>query len=142
MAKEQVIQILNRARARELQVCIQYMWQHYTAEGMESPAVMDIFKETAIAEMKHAETFGERIVYLGGTPTTQPNPVIKSDSLKQMVADDLKAENEAIEMYLEAVKICEQEADPVSRLLFEKILAEEEEHKDTFQLLLNQRGKA
>jgi bacterioferritin (cytochrome b1) len=33
---------------------------------MESPAIIEIFKQTAIDEMRHAEMLAERIVYLGG----------------------------------------------------------------------------
>jgi len=141
MANDKIIEVLNRARARELGVIIQYMRQHYEGEGLSSPAILEIFKEIAITEMKHAEAFGERIVYLGGTPTTKPDPIRKSNELKAMIADDLQSENEAIEIYREAIVLCEKAGDPVTRLLFEKILTEEEEHKDSFQTLLGQKGK-
>ncbi len=141
MAKEQIIEMLNRGRERELGATMQYMRQHYEAQGMESPEIIDIFKETAVEEMKHAESFAERIVYLGGVPSIKIGPIRKSKDLKAMAADDLEIENEAIALYREAIKLCEKEGDPVTRLLFEKILANEEEHKDTFQTLLGQKGK-
>jgi bacterioferritin len=141
MATNKIVEMLNQARARELGVIIQYMRQHYEGDGMQSPAILEIFKELAIEEMKHAESFGERIVYLGGTPTTKPDPIRKSDTLKGMIADDLKSEEEAIELYRKAVILCDKEGDPVTRLLFEEILTDEEAHKDTLQTLLGQKGK-
>ncbi len=47
--------LLNKAIARELQVSIQYMWQHLQVMGVKAVSVQDKFKSTAITEMKHAE---------------------------------------------------------------------------------------
>jgi bacterioferritin (cytochrome b1) len=64
-------ELLNAAIAREMQVSIQYIWQHVQVIGVKGIAVKDQFKPTAIAEMKHAESIDERLWYLGGTPTTR-----------------------------------------------------------------------
>ena len=56
---------LNEAIAREIAVSIQYMWQHVMGDGMESPAVTEIVKKTAVTEMKHAEAIAERLDFLG-----------------------------------------------------------------------------
>jgi bacterioferritin len=52
MASKKLMELLNRGIARELQVSIQYMWQHVLAKGIESVAVEDVFREIAITEMK------------------------------------------------------------------------------------------
>lgn len=136
MASEKIVEALNRARARELGVVLQYMRQHYVAQGLASPPVTDIFKDIAKVEMEHAEVLGERIAYLGGEPTNQPDPVKKSNDLKQMVQDDLDLENQAIAMYKEIIQLCRQEGDVTSRRLMEELLASEEEHADEFTRLL------
>ncbi len=133
---EQLLELLNKAIAREIGVSIQYMWQHVMAMGMKSPEVKDIFEDIAIVEMKHAEKIAERLFYLGGTPTTKPTPINVGESLEEMVELDLKAEDEAIELYTEIIKVADGEEDSTTRLLFEEILAEEEEHKHTFTILL------
>src|SRR3972149_1053030 len=76
-------EMLNNAIAREIQVSIQYMWQHVQVVGVKGVAVQDKFKQTAIAEMKHAEKIAERLWYLEGTPTTKPSPIIVGTSLKE-----------------------------------------------------------
>ena len=53
--------LLNKAIARELQVSIQYMWQHIQVMGVKAVSVQDRFKSTAITEMKHAEKIAERL---------------------------------------------------------------------------------
>lgn len=132
----ELIELLNKAVAREIAVSVQYMWQHVMAIGMKSPEVKDVFEDIAIEEMKHAEKIAERLFYLGGIPTTKPSPINVGDSLEDMVGKDLEAENEAIELYMEIIRVAQEEKDSTTRLLFEEILAEEEEHKHTFTILL------
>lgn len=133
---DEFLDLLNKAIARELGVSIQYMWHHVMALGMESPEIKDVFKDIAIVEMKHAEDIAERLFYLGGIPTTKPTPIKVGGSLKEMVEADLKAENEAIEMYKEIIEKASENGDSTTRLLFEEILTAEEEHKHTFSILL------
>ncbi len=136
MVSKKLMDLLNNGIARELQVAIQYMWQHVSVTGLESVAVEDIFKEIAITEMKHAEAIAERLAYLGGTPTTKPNPIFVGGSLKEMLKTDVKAEEEAITLYKQTIKVADQEGDVTTRRLFEGILADEEGHHDTFTKLL------
>lgn len=136
MSKEKIIEMLNKDRADELAAIIQYMGHHYEAEGIESLAVIEIFKATAKDEMKHAERLAERIVYLGGVPTYQPSPVKRGGDLRKMVQDDLDAENAAIKQYKEHIKVASDLGDSTTRLMLEEILAEEEEHADTWETTL------
>jgi len=136
MPKKKLNDMLNMAIAREIAVSIQYMWHHVMAKGIKSAAVLDIFKETAITEMKHAEDIAERLDYLGGVPTTKPDPIAVGGTLEEMIAADKKAEEEAIAMYKKIVKVAIEAEDYTTKRLFEKILAEEEEHHNTFSMLL------
>jgi bacterioferritin len=127
---------LNEAIARELQVSIQYMWQHVTVRGINAESVGGVFKKIAITEMKHAEEIGERLDYIGGALTTKPSPIVIGKSLKEMLQIDKKAEEDAITLYKEIVALAAKENDVVTKRLFEKILAEEEEHHNQFSTLL------
>src|SRR4030066_1682240 len=89
-------EMLNEAIGKEIAVSIQYMWQHVQVIGVKAVAVQDQFKQTAITEMKHAESIAERLWYLEGTPTTQPAPIKVGESLKEFLDLDTKAEEEAI----------------------------------------------
>jgi len=133
---EKLLDMLNRAIARELQVSIQYMWQHVQRKGVEHYAVSDELKKIAIMEMKHAEKIAERLFYLGGKPTIQPSPISVGSKLKEMVEFDVKAELEAIEMYKEIIELAGKEGDVATREIFEEIEEEEEEHHDFFVSLL------
>lgn len=136
MASAKLLDMLNRAIARELQVSIQYMWQHVQWKGIEHYAVSEQLKEIAIGEMKHAEKIAERLWYLGGKPTTQPSPIFVGDKLEEMLGFDVKAELEAINMYKEIMEIAQKEGDVATKEIFEEIEEEEEEHHDFFTSLL------
>lgn len=131
-----IIDALNRDREEELSAIMQYMKHHYEGEGMESPAILEIFKSTAMSEMKHAEKLGERIVYLGGIPTKNLEPIAEGGNLKEMIEDDLDKENHAIKLYKEHIKLAIEENDPATRLMLEEILSDEEDHADTWETIL------
>ncbi len=53
-----------------------------------------------------------------------------------MLRVDVKAEEEAIPLYKQTIKVADEEGDITTRRLFEEILGHEEEHHDTFSKLL------
>ena len=136
VASAKLLEMLNRAIARELQVSIQYMWQHVQWKGVEHYAVSEDFKKIAITEMKHAEKIAERLWYLGGKPTIQPSPIFVGGKLEEMIGFDVKAELEAINMYKEIMELAAKEADVATKEIFEEIEEEEEEHHDFFSSAL------
>jgi bacterioferritin len=136
MASQKLMELLNKGIARELQVSIQYMWQHVQVTGMDGAVVEDVFRKTAIVEMKHAERLAERLDYLNGVPTTKPDPIFVGGSLIEMLKQDEQNEEEAINLYKQAIQVASEEGDYTTRRLLEEILAEEENHINTFGKLL------
>ena len=131
-------QMLNKAIAREIQVSVQYMWQQVQVMGVKGVAVQDKFKQTAIAEMKHAERIAERLWYLGGTPTTKPSAIEVGKSPREFLELDTKAEVEAIEMYRQIIEMANKEKDVTTAFIFREILEDEEEHHDLFTTMLEE----
>ncbi len=136
MVSEKLLEFLNKGIARELQVSIQYMWQHVQVTGTDGAIVEDVFRKIAIAEMRHAERLAERLDYLNGVPTTEPNPVFVGGSLIEMLKQDEQNEEEAITLYKQAIHVAAEEGDYTTRRMLEEILAEEENHINTFGKLL------
>lgn len=135
MVSEKLKNMLNEAIAREIQVSVQYMWQHVQWAGPEHFAVSEKLKEIAVQEMKHAEKIAERLWYLGGVPTTKPAPINVGGSLWEMIDNDIKAEVEAMEMYKKIEDLADAEKEPTTRFIFESILEDEEDHHDFFTSL-------
>ena len=135
-----IVNLLNKAIARELQVSIQYMLQHSIAAGQvlavsgkthtdkQSKFVAShslVFlpgsslKKIAIIEMRHAEAIVERIVFLGGEPTTQPDAININKTTKEMLENNLEQERGAIELYRQIIDIARKERDDVTLSLFQ-----------------------
>jgi bacterioferritin len=135
---KEMLDLLNQGIARELQVVVQYMWQHVLWSGVKGFAVKDELKKIAIDEMKHAEAIAERLNYLGGIPTTKPDPIFVGKTLKEMIEQDKKDEESAIALYNKIIALARKEKDEVTDLLFQKILSDEEDHHDVFSTLLEE----
>ena len=126
---------LNDAVAREMQVAVQYMWQHVQWGGVKGFAVKSELQSIAVQEMKHAEAIAERLYYLGGIPTTKPTPIFVGTTLKEMIKQNIKDEAGAVTLYKEIIEIAKKEGDVTTAFLFKDILRQEEDHHDTFTTL-------
>lgn len=138
MVSKKLLEMLNSAIAREIQVSIQYMWQHVQWRGVKGFAVQEELKNIAKVEMGHAEKIAERLFYLGGTPTTKPTDIFVGEKLKEMIERDIKDEENAIKLYKEIIEEARKEKDETTALLFMEILEDEEEHHDFFTTLLEE----
>jgi bacterioferritin len=139
-----VIEYLNRGLRHELTAVNQF-WLHYPL--MENWGYNDLAKtwrEESIEEMKHANRFIERIIFLEGAPNFQElNPLQIGQNVEEIIASDLAAEYEARNLYAEAAEYCVSIGDRVSKDLFEELMADEEGHIDfleTQQTLIAQIG--
>jgi bacterioferritin len=152
-----LLDLLNQALARELQVSVQYMLQHGVAAGRQMLAGDDrrpdpqtkfvasnsfywfpgvTLKKIAIAEMRHAEAISKRIVVLGGEPTTEPDAITIGETVPAMLTDDREQEEGAIALYTHIVEVADSQGDDVTRDLFRRILSEEHKHHQAFSGLL------
>ena len=133
---KELLDMLNQAIAREIQVAIQYMWQHVQWGGVKGFSVKSELRSIAVEEMKHAEKIAERLYYLGGIPTTKPSPIFVGTTLKEMIEQDVKDEENAVNLYKKIIDKARAENDETTHHLFRDILEEEEDHHDTFSTLL------
>lgn len=140
---EAVCKVLNDALATEIVCVLRYKRHYYTAEGIHSESVKSEFLEHAKEEQGHADQIAERIIQLGGKPDFNPAGFVSrshaeygdSESLRDMIKEDLVAERVAIESYREIVQWL-KDKDSTTRRLMEEILAVEEEHAEDMSSLL------
>jgi bacterioferritin len=136
LASKELIEMMNKAISMEIQVSIQYMWQHVKIYGFDHLAVADELKKVAIQEMVHAEEIAERVDYLGGEPTTEPGKITIGDTPEKMISLDKKAEEDTIAFYKTIIAKALEEKDYVTKKLFESLLSDEEDHHNVFRTLL------
>jgi bacterioferritin len=132
--KENVIKVLNQARAMELQAITQYMNQHYGLDDMDYGELAGKIKLIAIDEMRHAEAFAERVKELGGEPTTEPaGKVQKGQEVETIFPFDIDLEDDAIVSYNQFLQVCLKNNDSTSAKIFEQIIDEEQLHLNYFE---------
>jgi len=131
--RNNVIGVLNKARAMELQAIYQYMNQHYNLDDMDFGEFAAKIKLIAIDEMRHAEMFAERIKELGGEPVTEPaGKVKKGQEVEDIFPFDAQEEDNAITAYNQFLSVCQENSDSISMKLFETIIDEEQLHFNYF----------
>lgn len=131
-----LLDALNADLADELAAIVQYMWHHVMAAGKNSPEVSEIFEHISIDEMRHAEKLAERLDFYGAVPTTIPTQIKVGGKLDKMIEEDIAGEEHAIAMYKAHIRLAEELGDPVTRLMLENILSDEEGHVHTWRTIL------
>jgi len=138
---DEVVAELNKALADEW---LAYMQYSLAANLVPVPAVEGALKEVAKEELEHAEELTERIIQLGGKPIADPKEFytktncgyeVPSEDTKKALADGIKGEGCAIKVYEKIAKMT-KDSDPITYQLILHIMAEEEEHEQKFENLL------
>jgi len=143
--RTKVLKLLNDSLATEIVCVLRYQRHYRMASGIHSESVAAEFLEHSKEEMQHVDWLAERIVQLGGEPDYNPATLmnrahtdyVECDSLLEMIQEDLVAERIVIELYGEMIRFVGND-DPTTRRVFEKILADEEEHAEDLASLLVQ----
>jgi len=146
---ETAIALLNEAVATEIVCVLRYRYHATCATGIASDSVKEEFTQHAIEEEQHLLWLAERINQLGGKPDMNPAGVseraasqyVEGENLVDMIRENLVAERIAIETYRDMIRYF-ADKDPTSRVLLERILAQEEEHaNDMHDLLVAHEGR-
>jgi bacterioferritin len=132
-----VIEYLNRGLRSELTAINQY-WLHFRLlDNWGYKELAKQWRAESIEEMQHADRFVDRILFLEGFPNMQSlDPLRIGQSVQEILDSDLAAELDARALYLEAAKYCETVNDRVSKILFEELAKDEEEHIDFLETQL------
>ena len=127
--RAELIARLNEDLAREYQAIIAYVVYSQTLKGAEYMAIAKELEVHAGEELAHALTISKHIDYLGGSPTTKPEPVKVTDDAREMLRADLENENRTIRAYRERVKQCEALGEYAIAEDIREILRQEQEHQ-------------
>jgi bacterioferritin len=133
MDKKTSIGLLNKGVADELQAVHQYMYWHFHLDDQGFSPLAILFKRIAIEEMGHIERLAERILFLKGDVEMVPaGPVEKIVDAEKILAKAAQMEEDGVAGYNEAAIKCSQNADAVSKQVFEALVNDEERHFDQF----------
>ncbi len=135
---EKSIELLNKAIADELSAVHQYMYFHFHCDDQGYDLLAQLFKRTAIEEMLHVERLAERILFLKGeVEMVVGHEVEKITDVAAMLEKASQMEQESAKMYNLWANECGQNADAVSKQLFESLVMDEERHWDQYETELD-----
>lgn len=134
---DDVISLLNEQLTSELTAINQYFLHAKMQASWGFTKLAEHTRSESIEEMHHAEWITDRILYLEGLPNYQRlHSVRVGETIPEQFRSDLAIEVEVLDRLRPGIAMCRDKGDINSANLFEKILADEEEHIDYLETQL------
>ena len=136
MDKKTLIANLNEDLAGELGAIIQYLTYAAKANGPYRPQLVQFFGAEVADEQMHAEFLANKIVALGGEPTTVPRPVPAAASNREMLEAVMAAERQATIDYTQRAQEAEAFGDKGLAVQLEDMIRDESGHAEETERIL------
>ncbi|MCE2543493.1 MAG: ferritin-like domain-containing protein [Acidobacteria bacterium] len=136
MTKQELIDKLNEDLADELGAIIQYTVYSARATGPYRPQLSQFFLAEVADEQAHAQFLANKIVSLGGTPTTTPRPVPLPGGNRAMLQEVVEAERRATAGYVQRAKDAEAYGDKGLVVQIEDFIRDESSHVEETERML------
>lgn len=137
MDRTKLAELLNEDLAYELQAVHNYLYQHAVAKGMRGLEFREIIEPEIADELGHAKFLADKVVALGGKPKMEAKPFEEKTDVEQMIRYDLDLEREAISRYRERIEQARQAGEDGLAVRLEEMVADETEHKELFERILD-----
>lgn len=136
MDKQTLIDHLNEDLAGELGAIIQYVTYAAKATGPYRPQLSEFFLAEVADEQLHAQFLANKIVALGGEPTTQARPVPEAHSNREMLEAVLAAERQATADYTQRAVEADEYGDKGLAVNLEDMVRDESGHSEETERIL------
>lgn len=136
MDKQTLVTKLNEDLANELAAIIQYITYAAQVTGPYRPQLVDFLLAEVPDEQGHAQFLANKIVALGGVPTTKAAPVAAGESNKELLEAVLAAERKAVAGYKERAEQAGEFGDVGLKVQLEDMVRDETEHTEQTERIL------
>ena len=136
MNKKDLIKNLNEDLAGELGAVIQYTTYAAKATGPFRPQLSQFFLAEVPDELAHAQFLANKIVALGGEPTTEARPVPAAASNRAMLEAVLEAERRALADYTQRAREADEFGDKGLAVQLEDMVRDESGHAEETERIL------
>jgi bacterioferritin len=136
MDKSTMIDLLNEDLAGELAAIIQYLAYAAKATGPYRPQLKQFFLTEVADEQQHAHFLANKIVSLGGEPTTRPHMVPHAGTNREMLQAILEAERGATRAYTARAQEAEAMGDKGLAVQLEGMVRDESGHSEETERIL------
>jgi len=134
--KQALIDHLNEDLAGELSAIIQYITYAAKATGPFRPQLAQFFLTEVADEQLHAQYLANKIVAMGGEPTTTPRPVPDAHTNREMLQAVLVAERKATSDYTQRAKEADALGDKGLSVQLEDMVRDESGHSEETERIL------
>jgi bacterioferritin len=134
--KNELIRRLNEDLAGELSAITQYIVYAAKATGPYRPQLSQFFLAEVPDEQGHAQYLANKIVALGGEPTTVARDVPAAANNREMLEAVLEAERRAIADYTQRAEDADAFGDKGLAVQLEDMVAEESAHAEETERIL------
>jgi bacterioferritin len=138
--KEQVIAELNACLTLEYTAVMQYTHAQFMLTGTQRPYYLQMFKSEAAESLTHAQMVGEKIVALGGVPTTEVGEIQVATDLHEMLENNLRMERGAVEAYSRVLRLVGDDDLPLKLMLENQVQAEQSSVEELERILAGERA--
>lgn len=133
----ELIEGLNADLAGEYNAIISYLTYSSKVKGPYRPQLVEFLQAEIPDEQRHAQYLADKIVSLGGEPTTEPKPVQHSDDARQMLQYIYEAEAETVENYKQRRDQAEELGETALQVQLEDMINDETTHRDEVKKILD-----
>lgn len=127
MDTKEMITLLNEALAQEHACIIRYQTHAAVVKGLFHEPVKARLAEIATDEQTHAGLLRDRIVGLGGIPTTDVREIKMATTIPEILTINIEEEKTAIRMY-QNIQAKIPDGEVLLRETVDQLIRDEQEH--------------
>jgi bacterioferritin len=134
--RKKLIEGLNEDLAHEYAAVITYRTYASAVQGPYRQELRQFFAAEITDELGHAQLLADKIVALGGAPTTEAADVKYTDDPEEMLKNALADEIATLERYVVRRQTAEKAGEHGLAIDLDTVIADETKHRDELRLML------